>query len=228
MLVIGQFLKGYTKGISHKIIYEDVPEPVDIIRLCEDIFLVRDLGEEGLQLEELLVGKLFFLYRSPARMIEWTRIRQRRNWLLHRDRGYRRLELMHVVELLLPLLPLYVWYGVVLWHCQSNWTEIWITDDEVPWFMKHRISYLQAWERGEQIGGLEFWRHYVLTVTAWYSTCCVIIGYTKSTWMVFISMRGIFCRLEAYFLACAYACCIVSGEDFPLLATESTYIGKDC
>ena len=76
MLVIGQFLKGFTKGISHKIIYEDVPEPADIVRLCEDIFLVREFGPEGLQLEEMLVGKLFFLYRSPERLIEWTRIRQ--------------------------------------------------------------------------------------------------------------------------------------------------------
>ncbi|XP_062503663.1 piezo-type mechanosensitive ion channel component 1-like isoform X2 [Corticium candelabrum] len=76
VLVIGQFLKGFTKGISHKIIYEDVPEPADIVRLCEDIFLVREFGPEGLQLEEMLVGKLFFLYRSPERLIEWTRIRQ--------------------------------------------------------------------------------------------------------------------------------------------------------
>ncbi|CAB1349719.1 unnamed protein product [Coregonus sp. 'balchen'] len=64
------FLAGYG-GISHSIMFEELPAVDRILKLCTDIFLVRETGE--LELEEDLYAKLIFLYRSPETMIKWTR-----------------------------------------------------------------------------------------------------------------------------------------------------------
>ncbi|KAM4591055.1 piezo-type mechanosensitive ion channel component 1 isoform 2-T2 [Odontesthes bonariensis] len=71
VLVIGKFVRGFFSEISHSIMFEELPCVDRILKLCTDIFLVRETGE--LQLEEELYSKLIFLYRSPETMIKWTR-----------------------------------------------------------------------------------------------------------------------------------------------------------
>uniref|UniRef100_A0A8C2T6P4 Piezo type mechanosensitive ion channel component 2 n=1 Tax=Coturnix japonica TaxID=93934 RepID=A0A8C2T6P4_COTJA len=71
VLVIGKFVRGFFSEISHSIMFEELPNVDRILKLCTDIFLVRETGE--LELEEDLYAKLIFLYRSPETMIKWTR-----------------------------------------------------------------------------------------------------------------------------------------------------------
>uniref|UniRef100_A0A4W6C7T2 Piezo type mechanosensitive ion channel component 1 (Er blood group) n=1 Tax=Lates calcarifer TaxID=8187 RepID=A0A4W6C7T2_LATCA len=63
VLVIGKFVRGFFSEISHSIMFEELPCVDRILKLCTDIFLVRETGE--LELEEELYSKLIFLYRSP-------------------------------------------------------------------------------------------------------------------------------------------------------------------
>ncbi|KAJ8247331.1 hypothetical protein GJAV_G00245080 [Gymnothorax javanicus] len=71
VLVIGKFVRGFFSEVSHSIMFEELPTVDRILKLCTDIFLVRETGE--LELEEELFSKLIFLYRSPETMIKWTR-----------------------------------------------------------------------------------------------------------------------------------------------------------
>ncbi|XP_074865263.1 piezo-type mechanosensitive ion channel component 1 isoform X1 [Carettochelys insculpta] len=71
VLVIGKFVRGFFSEISHSIMFEELPCVDRVLKLCQDIFLVRETGE--LELEEELYAKLIFLYRSPETMIKWTR-----------------------------------------------------------------------------------------------------------------------------------------------------------
>uniref|UniRef100_A0A672KGU6 Piezo type mechanosensitive ion channel component 1 (Er blood group) n=1 Tax=Sinocyclocheilus grahami TaxID=75366 RepID=A0A672KGU6_SINGR len=71
VLVIGKFVRGFFSEISHSIMFEELPCVDRILKLCMDIFLVRETGE--LEQEEELYSKLIFLYRSPETMIKWTR-----------------------------------------------------------------------------------------------------------------------------------------------------------
>uniref|UniRef100_A0A673LHW8 Piezo-type mechanosensitive ion channel component 2-like n=1 Tax=Sinocyclocheilus rhinocerous TaxID=307959 RepID=A0A673LHW8_9TELE len=71
VLVIGKFVREFFSGISRTIMFEELPNVDRILKLCTDIFLVRETGE--LDLEEDLYAKLIFLYRSPETMIKWTR-----------------------------------------------------------------------------------------------------------------------------------------------------------
>ncbi|XP_042163818.1 piezo-type mechanosensitive ion channel component 2-like [Oncorhynchus tshawytscha] len=71
VLVIGKFVREFFSGVSHTIMFEELPNVDRILKLCTDIFLVRETGE--LDLEEDMYAKLIFLYRSPETIIKWTR-----------------------------------------------------------------------------------------------------------------------------------------------------------
>ncbi|XP_072374107.1 piezo-type mechanosensitive ion channel component 1 isoform X4 [Scyliorhinus torazame] len=71
VLVVGKFVRGFFSEISYSIMFEELPCVDRILKLCHDIFLVRENGE--LEVEEELYAKLIFLYRSPETMIKWTR-----------------------------------------------------------------------------------------------------------------------------------------------------------
>ncbi|XP_027706364.1 piezo-type mechanosensitive ion channel component 2-like [Vombatus ursinus] len=71
VMVIAKFIREHFNGISRSIMYEELPNVDRILKLCTDIFLVREMGD--LEQEEQLFSKLIFLYRSPETMIKWTR-----------------------------------------------------------------------------------------------------------------------------------------------------------
>ncbi|XP_018096993.1 piezo-type mechanosensitive ion channel component 1 isoform X2 [Xenopus laevis] len=70
VLVVGKFVRGFFSEVSHSIMFEELPCVDRILKLCQDIYVVRERGELGL--EEELYAKLIFLYRSPETMIKWT------------------------------------------------------------------------------------------------------------------------------------------------------------
>ncbi|KAM6924897.1 piezo-type mechanosensitive ion channel component 2 [Xenentodon cancila] len=71
VLVIGKFVRELFNGISRSIMFEELPCVDRVLKLCTDIFVVRETGE--MELEETLFEKLIFLYRSPETMIKMTR-----------------------------------------------------------------------------------------------------------------------------------------------------------
>nr|XP_061802951.1 piezo-type mechanosensitive ion channel component 2-like [Nerophis lumbriciformis] len=71
VLVIGKFVREFFNGISRSIMFEELPFVDRVLKLCTDIFVVRETGE--MELEETLFEKLIFLYRSPETMIKMTR-----------------------------------------------------------------------------------------------------------------------------------------------------------
>ncbi|XP_017766739.1 PREDICTED: piezo-type mechanosensitive ion channel component isoform X2 [Eufriesea mexicana] len=71
VIVISQMMRKIVSDMAPKIMFDDLPYVDRILRLCLDIYLVRESGE--LCLEEDLFAKLIFLYRSPETLIRWTR-----------------------------------------------------------------------------------------------------------------------------------------------------------
>ncbi|XP_076285708.1 piezo type mechanosensitive ion channel component isoform X3 [Lasioglossum baleicum] len=71
VIVISQMMRKVVSEMAPKIMFDDLPYVDRILRLCLDIYLVRESGE--LCLEEDLFAKLIFLYRSPETLIRWTR-----------------------------------------------------------------------------------------------------------------------------------------------------------
>lgn len=51
--------------------YHEWPFADRVAKLCEEVYLVRELGE--LQLEEELFARILFLHRSPETLIRLTR-----------------------------------------------------------------------------------------------------------------------------------------------------------
>ncbi|XP_011880859.1 PREDICTED: piezo-type mechanosensitive ion channel component 1 isoform X3 [Vollenhovia emeryi] len=71
VIVISQMMRKVVSDMAPKIMFDDLPYVDRILRLCLDIYLVRESGD--LCLEEDLFAKLIFLYRSPETLIRWTR-----------------------------------------------------------------------------------------------------------------------------------------------------------
>lgn len=71
VLVLGRFVRLWTQGLMMRIMFEELPNPDPIWMLCNNIYLAR----EALQykLEEELVSKLIFIFRSPELLLRITR-----------------------------------------------------------------------------------------------------------------------------------------------------------
>lgn len=67
VILVSSFIKKMVSDMAPKIMFEDLPYVDRILRLCLDIYLVRESGD--LCLEEDLFAKLVFLYRSPETLI---------------------------------------------------------------------------------------------------------------------------------------------------------------
>ncbi|XP_072013632.1 piezo-type mechanosensitive ion channel component 2-like isoform X2 [Amphiura filiformis] len=72
--IVGKFIRTMFSGVSFTIMFTELPNVDRILKLCLDIYLVRECGE--LALEEDLMAKLIFLYRSPETLIEYTKFKR--------------------------------------------------------------------------------------------------------------------------------------------------------
>lgn len=71
VLVIGRVIRTFFSGSSYVIMFEELPYVDRVLKLCLDIYLVRETKDY--KLEEDLFAKLIFLYRSPETLIRWTK-----------------------------------------------------------------------------------------------------------------------------------------------------------
>lgn len=72
--LIGKFVRLFFTSISYRIMFDEMPNVDKVLKLCLDIFMVRESKE--LELEEDLFAKLMFLYRSPQTLIKWTKYKR--------------------------------------------------------------------------------------------------------------------------------------------------------
>ena len=70
VLVVGRAIRGFIAGLPSQLIVDEIWNPDPLLKLCNDIFLVRE--SKDFKLEEILVGKLFFIFRSPERLVSLT------------------------------------------------------------------------------------------------------------------------------------------------------------
>ena len=70
VLVIGSLIRGFIAALPSRLIVDEIWNPDPLLKLCSDIFLVRE--SKDFKLEEILVGKLFFIFRSPERLVNLT------------------------------------------------------------------------------------------------------------------------------------------------------------
>ncbi|XP_049555134.1 piezo-type mechanosensitive ion channel component 2-like [Orcinus orca] len=73
VMVVAKFTHEHFPGIARSIMYDQLPDVVCVLGLCAAVFPVRELGK--LQLEQKLLARLNFLYRSPETTIKWTQRR---------------------------------------------------------------------------------------------------------------------------------------------------------
>jgi len=67
VLGISRFIRLSLTGLSHVIMYEDMPNVDNLLAQCRDIMLARKDGD--LELEEELFRELLEIYRSPEQLI---------------------------------------------------------------------------------------------------------------------------------------------------------------
>jgi len=72
--LVGKFVRIFFTSISYRIMYDELPNVDRILKLCLEIYMVRESKE--LKLEEDLFAKLLFLYRSPETLIKWTKYKR--------------------------------------------------------------------------------------------------------------------------------------------------------
>ena len=61
VFVIGQFVRSFTSDGAYTIMFEELPNVDRIMKICKDLYFVREHKE--LQLEEEMYSRLVFLYR---------------------------------------------------------------------------------------------------------------------------------------------------------------------
>ncbi|KAI6175042.1 Piezo-type mechanosensitive ion channel component 2 [Aphelenchoides bicaudatus] len=69
--VIARLVRTLIQTSPLEIIIDELPNPDHVLKICLDIYLVREARE--FILEEDLFARLLFLFRSPATLIKWSR-----------------------------------------------------------------------------------------------------------------------------------------------------------
>ncbi len=70
MLAIGRLIRGYISNLPSRLIIDEILYPEPLLKLCNDIYFLRE--SKNFKLEEIYVGKLFYIFRSPEKILELT------------------------------------------------------------------------------------------------------------------------------------------------------------
>jgi len=73
VLLAGRYTRAIFQYDGAYIMFHEYPNVDELLQLCSDIYLVRELKEW--KLEEDLMAKLIYLYRSPETMLRVTKLR---------------------------------------------------------------------------------------------------------------------------------------------------------
>ena len=71
VLLVGRLIRGAVTNQPLDVIISEIPNPDHLLKICMDIYLVREAHD--FILEQDMYAKLIFLFRSPATLIKWTR-----------------------------------------------------------------------------------------------------------------------------------------------------------
>lgn len=71
VLLVGRSIRGIIANQPLDVIISEIPNPDHLLKICLDIYLVREAKD--FVLEQDMYAKLIFLFRSPATLIKWTR-----------------------------------------------------------------------------------------------------------------------------------------------------------
>jgi hypothetical protein len=75
LLVAHRLLRSLYDGMAYNIFFNEMPYVDRIFRICQDIYLVRE--SRLFAVEENIVARLFFMFRSHETLIKWTRLPRR-------------------------------------------------------------------------------------------------------------------------------------------------------
>ena len=70
VMVVYNLIKSNYSGVAHDIMFQQMPDCLALLQLCDDIILARQDGD--LKLEEDLVDELIHIYRCPDFLVEKT------------------------------------------------------------------------------------------------------------------------------------------------------------
>ena len=72
VLVISKFVRSYVNSLAQNLVVEEMLYPDRILRLCDDIYMAREAKK--LVLEEILVGRLIYIFRKSSVLLEMTKL----------------------------------------------------------------------------------------------------------------------------------------------------------
>jgi hypothetical protein len=72
VFVISKFIRSYINGLAFNLTVEEMLYPDRLLKLCDDIFTVREV--KNFVLEEILVGHLIYIFRTPQRLLELSEL----------------------------------------------------------------------------------------------------------------------------------------------------------
>uniref|UniRef100_A0A183FVK1 Piezo_RRas_bdg domain-containing protein n=1 Tax=Heligmosomoides polygyrus TaxID=6339 RepID=A0A183FVK1_HELPZ len=76
VIVVGRLIRTLFTHSPTDVMVTEIPNPDFLLKICLDIYLVREAKD--FFLEQDLFAKLIFLFRSPATLIQWTRMKHKR------------------------------------------------------------------------------------------------------------------------------------------------------